>query len=102
MADTLTQRLLITGRVQGVGYRNWCVQTSRKLGLVGWVRNLTDGSVEVLVQGPHHAVERLIADCHVGPPGARVNEVSASSAASLLGGDGFLQMPTADSRVDLN
>lgn len=91
----VTVRLHITGRVQGVGYRAWTVHTARQLGLVGWVRNLTDGSVEALAQGPRDAVESLIAAAQAGPPGARVTEVKSTPVQNAERSDGFRQLPTA-------
>ena len=76
MQSTVTTvRLSITGRVQGVWYRGWTVSQARELGLAGWVRNVTDGSVEALVNGPKDTVDRLITLCHSGPPAARVEDV---------------------------
>ena len=74
-------RLRITGRVQGVGYRAWAVQRASRLGLRGWVRNRSDGSVEALVTGDDDAVARMIEACREGPFGARVSDVSISDAA---------------------
>lgn len=71
-------RLRITGRVQGVAYRDWMVRTARAAGIVGWVRNRGDGSVEALVAGPADIVNALIADCRQGPPAARVDNVERS------------------------
>jgi acylphosphatase len=68
-------RLLIEGRVQGVGFRWWTVQEARALGLEGWVRNLRDGRVEVLAIGEDRALDRLTAACAGGPPGAQVSTV---------------------------
>ena len=68
-------RLRITGRVQGVAYRDWMVRTARAAGVVGWVRNRADGSVEALVAGPSGVVDALIASCRQGPPAARVDNV---------------------------
>ena len=68
-------RLRITGRVQGVAYRDWMVRTARAAGVVGWVRNRADGSVEALVAGPSGVVDALIANCRQGPPAARVDDV---------------------------
>ena len=61
-------RVVIEGRVQGVWYRGWTVETAQALGLHGWVRNLGDGSVE--------AVFAMLAHCHQGPPAARVSSVT--------------------------
>ncbi|HIC96392.1 TPA: acylphosphatase [Candidatus Bipolaricaulota bacterium] len=67
--------LFISGRVQGVFFRaNTCDQASR-LSLTGWVRNLPDGRVEVVVEGEEAKVKELIDWCHRGPPGAQVRGV---------------------------
>lgn len=71
-------RLRITGRVQGVAYRDWMVRAARAAGIVGWVRNRADGSVEALVAGSTDAVDALIASCRRGPPMARVDNVERS------------------------
>lgn len=73
-----SMRLRITGRVQGVGYRAWTVQTARELGLRGWVRNRTDGSVEAVATGPAQAIAALIEACKRGPRMARVAGVEIS------------------------
>ncbi len=93
MAEPVTRRLSITGRVQGVGYRDWCLRTARAAQLTGWVRNRADGSVEAVVQGPAEAVETFVAACHAGPPLARVTAVDTSSAEETLE-PGFRQLPT--------
>ena len=56
MSDTITVRVRISGRVQGVWYRGWTVDEARRLGLSGWVRNRRDGSVEAVFSGPEHVV----------------------------------------------
>ena len=70
-----TVRLIITGRVQGVWYRGWTVDRARELDLAGWVRNLTDGSVEALVNGPKDKVDALTDLCRKGPRLARVDDI---------------------------
>ena len=72
---TLTRRLSIHGRVQGVGFRWQLTHEAEKLGLSGWVRNRSDGSVEALISGPPEAVEALTAWAHRGPPQAHVARV---------------------------
>ncbi|HEX3952047.1 MAG TPA: acylphosphatase [Stellaceae bacterium] len=86
--------LHITGRVQGVGYRAWAVQTARQLGLRGWVRNLLDGSVEALAIGDDDAVAALIEACRRGPAAARVVDV-AICEASDDNSEGFGARPDA-------
>ncbi len=87
-------RLRIAGRVQGVGYRAWTVDTARRLGLRGWVRNRLDGSVEVLVIGADDAVATMIETCRDGPVTARVTETAVSDADDD-GSAGFRPLPTA-------
>lgn len=89
----VARRLRIHGRVQGVFYRGWTVETAQKLGLNGWVRNRLDGSVEVLASGPVPAVEALIGACHSGPSAARVDLVEVEEAMGIVA-EGFAQKPT--------
>lgn len=94
--DRATRRLRITGKVQGVGYRAWTAHRARKLGLVGWVRNLTDGSVEAVIQGPRETLAEMIAACHAGPPLARVTEVESDDVEGGEAFAAFTQQPTVD------
>ena len=68
-------RARVTGRVQGVFYRASAADRASELGLVGWVRNAADGSVELEAEGPPERLEELIAWCRRGPPAARVSDV---------------------------
>lgn len=72
--------LRIEGRVQGVGYRWWAVGQARRLGLDGWVRNRSDGSVEALAIGPPEALDGFAAACRQGPSAARVTAVLRTDA----------------------
>ena len=76
-----TVRLRVTGKVQGVGYRLWAMRTAESLGLSGWVRNRSDGSVEMLVTGAPKDVAAMIEACREGPRGARVTGVTATPDA---------------------
>lgn len=71
-------RLIVRGRVQGVGFRYAAVEQGRRLGLDGWARNLPDGSVEVVAAGEQAAVDQLVSWCRTGPPSARVASVDRS------------------------
>jgi acylphosphatase len=83
-------RLLIEGRVQGVGYRWWAVEAARRLGLDGWVRNRADGSVEILAIGEASAIEQFSTACGEGPAGASVRAVEVEPAEDD-GSTGFQQ-----------
>ena len=87
-------RLVITGRVQGVGYRAWAIATARRLGLRGWVRNRSDGAVEALVAGSEEAVAAMLAACRRGPAAARVVAVEVDDGEED-GSIGFTARPTA-------
>ena len=84
-------QLIISGRVQGVWFRNWTVGEAKARGLDGWVRNRRDGTVEALLSGPSAMVGEMIAACHQGPPLARVRDVEAQPATALAPGSGFKQ-----------
>ena len=84
----ISRRLTIGGRVQGVFYRGWTVETARRLGLDGWVRNRRDGSVEIFVRGPEQAVDKLVELCREGPPAARVERIEVETAEEEIP-DGF-------------
>lgn len=78
--DRRTVRARIHGRVQGVWYRGWTVETATALGLQGWVRNRADGTVEALFAGPAATVDHMIEACRRGPPAARVTAVELEAA----------------------
>jgi acylphosphatase len=86
-------RLIVEGRVQGVGYRWWAVRTARELGLAGWTRNRADGSVEILAIGARAAAERLAGACREGPSPASVTSVTLSQGQDD-GSVGFEQRET--------
>ncbi len=90
----IARRLLIAGRVQGVGFREGLVGVALDAGVAGWVRNTRDGAVEALLQGDDAAVEAVIAWCRRGPPAARVGAVDVSIAAVDSGLRSFVRRPT--------
>lgn len=67
--------VLVSGRVQGVGYRAATWDMAQLLRLNGWVRNLRDGRVEAVFEGPRAQVDEMVRWCHEGPPAAVVREV---------------------------
>ena len=71
----IAKRLIISGQVQGVGYRDWLIARANALGLSGWVRNRRDGSVETLIAGDVDAVEELARQCRRGPTMAEVSSI---------------------------
>lgn len=85
---------MISGRVQGVGYRAWLAGEARRLSLDGWVRNRSDGRVEAVLSGPEEVVAALLDACRRGPPAARVTDV-AVSASEPPQEPGFHIRPTA-------
>ena len=68
-------RLIISGRVQGVGFRFSAYDEANRLGVAGFVRNLPGGEVEVIAEGPREVLKMLAAWAHRGPPSARVTDV---------------------------
>lgn len=87
-------RILVQGRVQGVGFRWWVVAQANGLKLCGWVRNRKDGRVEALAIGDTQSIERLTEACGRGPPGADVGSVETEPAADD-GSTDFEQRETA-------
>ena len=76
-------RAVVSGRVQGVFYRDSCQQMARRLGVRGSVRNCGDGTVEVVAEGEREAVEQLLAWCRVGPPRAGVTAVAITDETPI-------------------
>lgn len=74
--------LLITGHVQGVGFRDWLVRKAAKLRLAGWVRNVGTDTVETVLSGEDDAVDACVELCRHGPSLARVSHVSITEAAA--------------------
>jgi acylphosphatase len=74
----MAKHLLISGWVQGVGFRYSMAEEAERLSVTGWVRNRRDGTVEAVVEGEATAVDELLAWARRGPPSARVTEVTVS------------------------
>ncbi len=76
--DRVRFRVEVHGRVQGVWFRESCRREAVELGLAGWVRNCSDGSVEAVFEGPESQVARAVSWCRQGPPRAEVDAVDVS------------------------
>lgn len=79
----MAKRLLISGRVQGVGFRESMCREAERLGASGWVRNRHDGRVEAVIDGKTEAIDALLRWAHRGPSAARVNAVEVEE---IVGG----------------
>ncbi|MGK7942021.1 MAG: acylphosphatase [Crocosphaera sp.] len=81
-SDIICVHVLITGIVQGVGYRYSTVQEAQKLGIKGWVRNLRDSRVEAIFEGKEPLVKQMVQWCHQGPRSAKVRDVTVKTIES--------------------
>jgi acylphosphatase len=97
MTERRVVRLVVSGRVQGVGFRAFVEDEATLHGLDGWVRNRRDGTVEALIAGPVDPVDTMIEAVRRGPPSAKVDavRVEKADAVELLGRTGFQTLPTA-------
>ena len=89
MPDTIIKKVIITGKVQGVFYRLETQKAAQKAPVNGYVKNLENGSVEAVFQGPAEAVNRMVAWCRQGPPAARVDQVIEGTPPAQTGFTGF-------------
>lgn len=85
----VARRYLISGRVQGVGFRFFAEAAGQREGLQGWVRNLPDGRVEIVSEGDAEALARFECVIRQGPPGARVDGVEVDSTSLATRDTGF-------------
>jgi acylphosphatase len=88
-------RIVVAGRVQGVGYRAWMEREALARGLCGWVRNRRDGSFEALFSGEAMVVDAMTEACRTGPRMAMIENVSVVDASAALDVRGFRTIPTA-------
>jgi acylphosphatase len=89
----MAKHLVISGRVQGVGFRYSMAEEAERLGVTGWVRNRRDGMVEAVIDGQAAAVDALLAWARRGPPSAHVTGVAVSEVAGTF--ERFEMRPTA-------
>jgi acylphosphatase len=85
--DVIRRRAVIHGRVQGVFFRDSLRRQARGDGVSGWARNLPDGTVEAVLEGPRESVQRILQFCETGPPHARVDglDVTEETPEDLAG-----------------
>ncbi len=76
----MTRRYLLSGRVQGVGFRYFALQAAVRLGVVGWVRNCPDGTVEAVAQGSEEALQSFRRHLQQGPSWSKVRHIDETSA----------------------
>jgi acylphosphatase len=81
----MTARFVVSGMVQGVGFRWYVARHARAIGLTGYARNLPDGSVEVVVDGPESSLPELERLLRTGPANARVERVERTQEPALAG-----------------
>ena len=85
----VVRRFVVSGRVQGVGFRYFVLEAAQAEGVHGWVRNRPDGCVEVNAEGDAEAIERLERRIRRGPPGARVDDVQVDDGVPSGHATGF-------------
>ncbi len=78
MEEQASAHVFVSGQVQGVFYRSETAKAAQKLGVAGWVRNLPDGRVEAVFEGPQATVETMVRWCHQGSPAASVSNVEVN------------------------
>lgn len=93
MTDARRVRILVEGRVQGVGFRAFVAREAQARGLAGFVRNLRDGRVEVSARGARDAVAGLCEACRLGPPGSHVPGVAIADVTESAGSGRFVIAP---------
>jgi acylphosphatase len=89
----VVKRLVVRGRVQGVGYRYSMLAQASRMGIRGWVRNRRDGTVEATIAGSAAAIDQMIAWAQQGPPGSKVTEVAVEDTEGSF--QGFEILPSA-------
>ncbi|MEG3151571.1 acylphosphatase [Sphingomonas sp. ZT3P38] len=75
--------MIVSGKVQGVGYRNWTIWTANALGVTGWVRNVQDGRVEIMASGDDKALDAMVEACRQGPMLARVDDIEVEAVGQI-------------------
>ena len=89
LSATESVRIIVRGRVQGVGFRYFTKQRADAYNLIGFVQNLTDGNVEVVAKGPQKSLDNLIEDLKSGPPGSAVSDCVVNWRPAIYQVQGF-------------
>jgi acylphosphatase len=89
----VARHIVVSGRVQGVFFRDWTERAARGDGIAGWVRNRANGTVEIVAEGEAGAIARFVEACRHGPDAARVDEIEVSEIAPA-GAAGFERRQT--------
>lgn len=97
MSDRIRRHVIVTGRVQGVGFRFHTADEANRLGVAGWVRNLPDGTVEAEFEGAPDSVDAILEWARTGPPSAEVSEVDIDDVPLVAGTSG--RRSTSDFRI---
>lgn len=87
--DKIRAHVIVRGQVQGVGFRAWTQYEARQRGLVGWVKNLSDGSVEAVIEGKEAIIRAFVIELRKGPRFADVHEHIAEFSEELEGFENF-------------
>ncbi len=94
MSDDLTTfRLRIKGQVTGIGFREWAIEEATARKLNGWVRNRSDGTVEMVISGPDDIIKQMLSRCTQGPDAAQVTNIDILREDELPA-PGFKRQPT--------
>jgi len=80
LKNSCAYHIIVKGRVQGVGYRAFAAKTAQRFGVFGFVKNKSDGTVEIVVQGQKEAVDKFVSMCKVGPGWGRVDQVELTES----------------------
>lgn len=84
-----TQHILIKGRVQGVGFRHYILVLAENLGVIGWARNLKDGRVEAIIQGPKHVLEEFLQEIKLGTKKSNIESMDINEIQNEPAMKGF-------------
>jgi acylphosphatase len=98
----VSKHIIVSGQVQGVGFRNYTQTAAKNLGIVGWARNLYSHEVEILAKGTLVTMEAFISQVRKGPSRSKVDKLEIFDVDSnLIQGDNFLIVPDGEKKREL-